>query len=124
MLIDKKVIIQFNKKFTEDTEIQNKIHKPEICDSLESTRNFLYSETIEDKEKNKTKELVKYAKENNEFKRKSITVTNFISEFNKEFKREPTISEIYDNLKDNVSDNIINTVIDIEGNTKKNGFNL
>ena len=122
--IDKKVILQFNKKFTEDTEIQNKIHKPEICDSLESTRNFLYAETIEDKEKNKTKELVKYAKENNEFKRKSITVTNFISEFNKEFKREPTISEIYDNLKDNVSDNIINTVIDIEGNTKKNDFNL
>jgi hypothetical protein len=122
--IDKKVILQFNKKFTEDTEIQNKIHKPEICDALESTRNFLYAETIEDKEKNKTKDIVKYAKENNEFKRKSVTVTNFISDFNKEFKREPTISEIHDNLKDNVSDNIINTVIDIEGNTKKNGFNL
>ena len=122
--IDKKVILQFNKKFIEDPEKQNKIHKPEICDALESTRNFLYTETIEDKAKNKTKDLVKYAKENNEFKRKSVKVTNFISDFNKEFKREPTIDEIHDNLKDNVSDNIINSVIDIDGNNKPNGFNL
>jgi len=126
--VDKKIILQFNKKFSnksmEINDNKNQLHKPEICDALESTRNFLYAETIEDKAKNKTKDLVKYAKENNEFKRKSVTVTNFISDFNKEFKREPTIDEIHDNLKDNVSDNIINTVIDIDGNNKPNGFNL
>jgi hypothetical protein len=89
----------------------SELYKPEICDVLESTKHSLYKETDEDIAKKKTKNLVNYVKENNEMRRKSIIVDDFINNFNDEFKREPTFDEIYDNLKDKVSNTMINNII-------------
>ena len=87
------------------------LKKPEICDVLETTRNSVYRETEEEKQKKKAQKLVNYVKENNEFKRKSIVVNNFITNFFKEYKREPNFDEIYDNLQGDVTDEVINEVI-------------
>ena len=120
--IEKKILKKFNNTFSggpirKDIELndQQKIFKelckPEICDVLESTRNFIYKETAEDIAKKKTNKLVEYVKENNDFKRKSIAVNKFITDFSTEYKREPTVEEIHDNLKTHVTSDIINTVI-------------
>ena len=78
---------------------------------MKSTKHYVYRESQEDIEKKKTKKLFNFVKENNEFKRKSIAVNNFIDNFNSEYNREPTQEEIYDNLKDNVGDNIIANIL-------------
>jgi hypothetical protein len=95
----------------------DEIFKPEICNVLQSTRHAVYKETAEEIAKNKTKKLVNFVKENNEFRRKSIVVDNFINDFSVEYNREPTFDEIYDNLQDKVSDSIINSVIQKNNNT-------
>lgn len=100
----------------------NELFKPEICDVLESTIHSVYKESPEEIQKNKTKKLVNFVKENSEFRRKSTVVNNFITDFSSEFKREPTQTEIFDNLQDKVSDHVINTIIQ-SNNNKMNGPN-
>ena len=78
---------------------------------MESTKNFVYKESKEEIEKKITKKIVNFAKENNEFRRKSIAINKFIDNFNNEYKREPTVDEIYDNMKDSVDDKTINTIV-------------
>ena len=95
----------------------DEIFKPEICNVLQSTKHSVYKETAEEIAKNKTKNLVNYVKENNEFRRKSVIVDSFINDFSVEYNREPTFDEIYDNLQDKVSDNIINNAIKNNNNT-------
>lgn len=120
--IDKKIINKFNNTFSggpikkgkplnEKQKSFNELIKPEICNILEPTKNFIYKETEEDIAKKKTVKLMDYVKQNSEFKRKSLVVNNFINKFNNEYKREPTTDELYDNLKNNVSNDIIKTVI-------------
>tara|TARA_B100001175_G_scaffold22576_1_gene16915 strand:- start:7626 stop:8564 length:939 start_codon:yes stop_codon:yes gene_type:complete len=94
----------------------NELFKPEICDVLESTIHSVYKETPEEIQKNKTKKLVNFVKENSEFRRKSTVVNNFITDFSSEFKREPTQTEIFDNLQDKVSSDVINTIIKSNNN--------
>ena len=100
----------------------NELFKPEICDVLESTAHSVYKETPEEIQKNKTKKLVNFVKENSEFRRKSTVVNDFITDFSSEYKREPTHAEIFDNLQDKVSDHVINTIIQ-SNNNKMNGPN-
>ena len=120
--IDKKIIEKFNKTFsggpikkgkplTQKQITFSELHKPEICDVLESTKHYIYKETPEDIAKKKTLNLVDYVKQNNEFKKKSIVVSNFIDKFNVEYKREPTHDEIHDNLGDNIESNTITNII-------------
>ena len=120
--INGKIIKKFNTTFsggklkkdgiiTEKQQIFKDLYKPEICDNLESTKNFVYKESEEEIEKKKTKKIVNFAKENNEFKRKSMAVNKFIDNFNNEYKREPTFDEIYDNMRDSIDDKSINTII-------------
>lgn len=124
--ISDKIVKKFNITFsggqikkdgilTDKQKTFKELYKPEICNILESTQNFVYKESEEDIEKKKTKKLVNYVKENNEFRRKSIAVNTFINNFNNEYKREPTHEEIYDNLKDNVENNIIENVLTKKG---------
>ena len=127
--INTKIIDQFYKIFSGGpikegsipTEKQQKfmeIFKPEICNVLLSTSHSVYKETTEDIEKYKTKKLVNYVKENNDFRKKSMIVDKFIDEFTSEFKREPTFNEIYDNLQDRVSNNVINAIVSKRDSTK------
>jgi hypothetical protein len=120
--ITESIITRFNKTFSgssnklgrELTEKQlafQSMYKPEICDTLETTANFVYKESSDIIEKNKTKKFVENLKEKNEYRRKSTQVSVFINNFNKEYSREPSIDEIHDNLKNNISKNIIDQVI-------------
>lgn len=120
--ITESIITRFNKTFSgssnklgrELTEKQlafQSMYKPEICDTLETTANFVYKESSDIIEKNKTKKFVENLKEKNEYRRKSTQVSAFINNFNKEYSREPSIDEIHDNLKNNISQNIIDEVI-------------
>ena len=120
--INEKIVKKFNTIFsggeikkdgvlTEKQKIFKELYKPEICNILESTRNFVYSESQEDIEKKKAKKLLNFVKENNDFRKKSIIVSNFINNFNNEYKREPSQQEIYDSLKDSIENNIISSVL-------------
>ena len=120
--ITESIITRFNKTFSgssnklgrELTEKQlafQSMYKPEICDTLETTANFVYKESSDIIEKNKTKKFVENLKEKNEYRRKSTQVSVFIDNFNKEYSRQPSIDEIHDNLKNNISKNIIDQVI-------------
>ena len=120
--ITESIIKRFNKTFSggsnklgrELTEKQvafQSMYKPEICDTLETTANFVYKESSDIIEKNKTKKFVENLKEKNEYRRKSTQVSVFIDNFNKEYSREPSMDEIHDNLKNNISKNIIDQVI-------------
>ena len=72
---------------------------------------------MEDIEKNQTKKLVNYVRENNDFKNKTVVVDKFISEFSTEFNREPTFDEINDNLQDKLSNNVINAIMQKKDNS-------
>ena len=120
--IDKKIIDQFNKTFSGGPIKKNipltpkqqnyiELIKPEICNILESTKNFIYKENEEEIKKKKTVNLINHVIENNDYKRKSVVVNDFISNFNREFKRQPTSEEVFDNLKEDINNEIINNVI-------------
>ena len=87
------------------------IIKPEICDNIESTKNFIYTENLEDIQKQKTVNFIENVIDNNDVQKKTNVVNNFINNFNREFKRQPTSLEIFDNLKENIDHSIINEVI-------------
>ena len=121
--IESKIIKKFNNTFSGGpirnvnklTEKQKKfleIIKPEICDNIETTKNFIYTENIEDIKKHKTVNFIENVIDNNDTKKKTNIVNNFINNFNREFKRQPTSLEVFDNLKENINDDdIINNVI-------------
>jgi hypothetical protein len=120
--IEAKMIKKFNKTFSGGpikdfnklSEKQKKfleIIKPEICDNIESTKNFIYTENHEDIQKQRTVNFIESVVDNNDIQKKTNVVNNFINNFNREFKRQPTSIEIFDNLKENISDNIINKII-------------
>tara|TARA_B110000444_G_scaffold141770_1_gene132940 strand:- start:13956 stop:14906 length:951 start_codon:yes stop_codon:yes gene_type:complete len=126
--INTKIIDQFYKTFSggplkpgqAPTEKQStfiELFKPEICNVLQSTKHSVYKETMEDIEKNQTKKLVNYVRENNDFKNKTVVVDKFISEFSTEFNREPTFDEINDNLQDKLSNNVINAIMQKKDNS-------
>ena len=95
-------------------EKQNKFKdliKPEICDIIETTKNSVYIEHPEDKAKRNTQSVVEYVKNNNDFKRKTIMVEDFIKSFNERYKRQPNIEEIHDNLNNNIETNELNNII-------------
>tara|TARA_R110002072_G_scaffold83996_2_gene190454 strand:+ start:431 stop:1423 length:993 start_codon:yes stop_codon:yes gene_type:complete len=87
------------------------IIKPEICDIMESTRNFLYKQSEEDKRREKTKSIVGMVKQNKEQEIEKAQVKKFIDNFNKEYKREPTLDEIHNNLDDSINLELLNSLI-------------
>ena len=87
------------------------MYKPEICDTLETTANFVYKESQKDIDKTKTKSIVDVVKREQETRKKSAIVTDFIQNFNSEFNREPTLDEINDNLHNKVDNKTIDMVI-------------
>lgn len=102
---------KLGKELTEKQQAFQSMYKPEICDTLESTANFVYKESSDTIEKNKTRTFVENLKQKNEHRKKSTQVSVFINNFNREYSREPSIDEIHDNLKNNISKNIIDEVI-------------
>tara|TARA_B100000497_G_C7548543_1_gene331631 strand:- start:176 stop:856 length:681 start_codon:yes stop_codon:yes gene_type:complete len=102
---------KINNNLNEKQRAFKAIYKPEICDTLETTANFVYKESQKDIDKTKTKSIVEVVKREQETRKKSAIVTDFIENFNSEFNREPTIDEINDNLHNKVDNKTIDMVI-------------
>ena len=120
--IETKIIKKFKNTFSggiikdikNPTEKQKKflqIIKPEICDNIESTQSFVYTEKLEDIQKQKTVTFIETVIDNNDVQKKTNVVNTFINNFNREFKRQPTSMEVFDNLKENIPDTLINDII-------------
>lgn len=107
--IDQAIIAKFKTTFNIkeiDTKVETikVISKPEILDSIESTKNIVYKTTKEEIERNSMIEIIKNKKE--EISKENI-IENFIETFTKEYSREPSIIEIYDNLESKVDNKVI-----------------
>lgn len=116
--IDDKIVNMFMKTFKlnkSNTKVSNQnslksISKPEILDSLESTKNIVY----------KTNNNLIYEnniKQNKEQKSKEIIIENFIDTFKNEYSRKPSIIEIYDNLDHKISKDALEKYL--ENNSKQ-----
>ena len=107
--IDEKIVKMFMKTFKlnkTETKINNQnslksISKPEILDSLESTKNIVYK--IDPNFKINENNI----KQNKEQKNKELIISNFVDTFKNEYSRKPSIIEIYDNLDNKISKDIL-----------------
>lgn len=93
------------------------IIKPEICDIMETTKNFLYKQSEEEKRLEKTKSIVGMVKENKEQEIQKEQVKKFIDNFNREYKREPTLDEIHNNLDDTINLELLNSLVNKDKNS-------
>ena len=108
--IDTNIINEFNKTFKFKNKIDDdkkkealkSLSKPEILDSLESTKNIVYK--VDKKSNDNLMNIIKNKKKELE---KEDLVNNFIETFEKEFSRKPSIIEIYDNLDNKISQQVI-----------------
>ena len=106
--IDVNIIKEFNKTFKVKSKIDDNkkkealksLSKPEILDSLESTKNIVYK--VDKKSNDNLMNVIKNKKKESE-----DVVNNFVETFEKEFSRRPSIIEIYDNLDNKISKQII-----------------
>jgi len=116
--IDTNIIMEFNKTFKIKCKIDDEknrdelklLGKPEILDSLESTKNIVYKE--DKKSNDNLMNIIKNKK--NQLEKEDI-IENFIETFEKEFSRKPSIIEIYDNLDNKISQQIINKYLNSSG---------
>ena len=107
--IDEKIVKMFMKTFKLNktaTKISNQnslksISKPEILDSLESTKNVVYK--IDPNFKINQNNI----KQNKEQKNKELIISNFVDTFKNEYSRKPSIIEIYDNLDNKISKDVL-----------------
>ena len=110
-IIDTNIINKFNKTFKFKSQIDDdkkkdalkSLSKPEILDSLESTKNIVYK--IDKKSNDNLMNIIKNRKNQLE---KEDMVNNFVETFEKELSRKPSIIEIYDNLDNKISQQSIN----------------
>lgn len=116
--IDEKIVNMFMKTFKlnkSNTKVNNQnslksISKPEILDSLESTKNIVYKMNNNFISENNIKQ-------NKEQKNKEIIIENFIDTFKNEYSRKPSIIEIYDNLDHKISKDVLEKYL--ENNNKQ-----
>ena len=133
--IESKMIKKFNNTFSggqikdinNPTEKQKKfleIIKPEICDNIESTKNFLYRQSDEDKKLEKTKSIIGLVKENQEQAEQTEKVKSFINNFKKEYKREPTFHEIHNNLDASINFDLLDNLVNNKNQSNKKLSNV
>ena len=124
-VISDNIIQLFNKTFSgkdgqELTDTQKaflELKKPEICDSLESTRNSVYKPKPNDKKfTNTSVQMIEMIKKKKDNIQKEQLVEEFIQKFITEYARNPTTEEIYENLQDELEKNIIDNVLQKNAN--------
>lgn len=110
------ILRQFKNNFV-NHELYGKISKPEICDILVPTTEYINSWNNEENQSKNINENIKAEmikknkiKKENEMNKK--IVYDFINLFNKLNNREPMESEIIDNLKEKIDIEIIKKIID------------
>lgn len=79
------------------------LKKPEICDTLESTRYSVYKPKLAEKTSAATLSAISQAKKAVENKKKQLQIETFITAFEKEKGRIPTTTEICDELNNDVA---------------------
>lgn len=111
------VINQFKNTFenikdpsSEKARAFNELKKPEICDSLESTRYSVYK-SKEDQTKGPSTSMLELIRKKREETKKAEIVEKFIRQFRSEYSREPTTEEVYENLKEQVASDIVKKVV-------------
>jgi len=97
-------IIKFEKKFK-----NNSFLRPEICDSLVSTRESVYKD---DKTQDEDLIVVQIIKEKRNNALNNLEIENFIKKYKLEHNREPSIDELYDNLGDKINNKSIEGFIE------------
>ena len=112
--IDTTIINKFNKTFKINNKIDqvkkeslNTLSKPEILDSLESTKNIVYKVDQKTIDKNN-------AKNKKEQLNKEVIIDDFVNNFKKEYSRKPSIIEMYDNLDSKISPTILDKYVSSE----------
>lgn len=93
--ISKEIIQKFNDTFNSTPNFKE-LRKPEICDSLVSTSQFLYVE----KDKGKVKPYVDVIKQ--QVKKHKKMIKDFISEFEEVHSRRPLHEEILESLSNKI----------------------
>jgi len=92
--------IKLDKELNSKQKIFNQLYKPEICDNIEPTYNFVYKESVEQIEQIKNNKLANINKQNDE---NYNIIKQFTEKFNTEYGRQPTIDEMYDNLTSKIN---------------------
>ena len=106
-------ITKFNKKFKNVD-----FFKPEICDSLNSVKNFVYQSSEDDLV------TIKHIRERKQSTIKDLQIDQFIKNYIIEHSREPDIEEIYENLEDSIERNYINTFVKKMKSNNNNNENI
>lgn len=97
------IIQKFNQTFKNNKNF-NMIKKPEICDELVSTEQFIYiQEKVTDK-KSKSKPFIELMKRKREMDKQKETIANFILQFKAAQGREPLLDEVVEEMKDNIEE--------------------
>ena len=118
--IDNNIVKKFNKVFKFNNKLDNNkkteaiklLSKPEILDSLESTRTIVYKKSPQD-----TNNLSQKTKK--EQQDKENLIENFVDTFQKEYTRKPSMLEIQDNLENKVQLSDINKFLSSKNWTNK-----
>lgn len=121
-----KILRQFKANFIND-ELYVKINKPEICDILIPTTEYINTWNNEENQSKNINENIKAAmikknkiKKENELNKK--IVSDFINLFNDLNNRQPMESEIIDNLKEKIDISILKKIIDENNISSPNGI--
>tara|TARA_A100001015_G_scaffold311080_1_gene413611 strand:+ start:1018 stop:1905 length:888 start_codon:yes stop_codon:yes gene_type:complete len=117
--INEEIIKKFNKTFPlkipmepeneEDALLKADIKRPEICDELVSTADFVYKQPIIDPKQPAI--LAALKKKENSLRIVENQVKNFISKFLEKHHRNPLESEIFDNLQQELDNGSLMKVI-------------
>jgi hypothetical protein len=120
-VISDDIIKEFNNTFsggkldgdelTERQKTFKELKKPEICDSLETTRNSVYKPKLDDKKSMQTAGMIELIKRKKDNVQKENIIETFMEDFQKEYSRTPTTEEIYENLQEKVTQNTIMSVL-------------
>jgi hypothetical protein len=88
----------------------NDLRKPEICDTLETTRHYVYQRKPPSKKKN-TLNAIGLARQAIDLKHKQQKVEEIISQYMNTKQRMPTTLEILDELEGYISSNIVEKIV-------------
>jgi len=111
----------------------NELRKPEICDTLETTRKFVYKHKHVEKPGHKTTmSAIALARKAVDLKRKQDKVERIIEQFMSKKSRMPSAKEIMDELDGEVALDIVQSMVDerahvesdIVVGTNENGDNM
>lgn len=121
-----KILRQFKNNFV-NHELYDKINKPEICDILIPTTEYINTwNNQENQSKNMNEnirvEMIKRNKIKKENELNKKIVSDFINLFNDLNNRQPMESEIIDNLKEKINIEIIQKIIAENNTVSPNGI--